>query len=33
MINASGDYVVTFIVSRFVEGKDWLQKQLSGKAA
>ena len=32
MINASGDYVVTFIVSRFVEGKDWLQKQLHAKA-
>ena len=32
MINASGDYVVTFIVSRFVEGKDWLQKQLRAKA-
>lgn len=28
MINASGDYVVSFIVSRFVDGKDWLQKQL-----
>ena len=29
MINAAGDYVVTFIVSRFVEGKDWLTKQLN----
>lgn len=29
MINASGDYVVTYIVSRFVDGKDWLQKQLA----
>ena len=28
MINASGDYVVSYIVSRFVDGKDWLQKQL-----
>ncbi len=28
MINASGDYVVSFIVSRFVDGKDWLQKAL-----
>lgn len=28
MINASGDYVVSFIVSRFVDGKDWLQKKL-----
>lgn len=29
MINASGDYVVSFIVSRFVDGKDWLQKKLN----
>ena len=28
MINAAGDYVVSFIVSRFVDGKDWLQKQI-----
>ena len=28
MVNAAGDYVVSFIVSRFVEGKDWLQKRL-----
>jgi len=28
MINAAGDYVVSFIVARFVDGKDWLQKQL-----
>ena len=28
MLNAAGDYVVSYIVSRFVEGKDWLQKQL-----
>ncbi|MBQ1263809.1 MAG: dicarboxylate/amino acid:cation symporter [Oscillospiraceae bacterium] len=32
MINASGDYVVSYIVSRFVDGKDWLQKQLAKKA-
>ncbi len=31
MINASGDYVVTYIVSRFVDGKDWLQKHLASK--
>ena len=31
MINAAGDYVVSYIVSRFVDGKDWLQKALSGK--
>ena len=29
MVNAAGDYVVSYIVSRFVEGKDWLQKKLS----
>ena len=28
MINAAGDYVVSFIVSRFVDGKNWLQKKL-----
>ena len=28
MVNASGDYVASYIVSRFVEGKDWLQKRL-----
>ena len=29
MINAAGDYVVSYIVSRFVDGKDWLQKVLA----
>ena len=28
MLNAAGDYVASFIVSRFVDGKDWLQKHL-----
>ena len=28
MVNAAGDYVVSFIVSRSVDGKDWLQKRL-----
>ncbi len=28
MVNAAGDYVSSFIVSRFVDGKDWLKKQL-----
>ena len=32
MINAAGDYVVSYIVSRFVDGKDWLEKALSRKA-
>ena len=31
MINSAGDYVVSFIVERFVTGKDWLQKQLAKK--
>ncbi len=31
MINSAGDYVVCFIVSRFVDGKDWLQKALASK--
>ena len=33
MINSAGDYVVSFIVSRYVDGKDWLQKKLHGRAA
>jgi len=28
MVNAAGDYVACYIVSRYVDGKDWLQKQL-----
>jgi len=31
MINSAGDYVVSYIVSRFVDGKDWLQKAVSGR--
>lgn len=31
MINAAGDYVVSYIVSRFVDGKDWLDKSLDKK--
>ncbi len=31
MLNAAGDYVVSFIVERYITGKDWLQKQLSKK--
>lgn len=26
MVNSAGDYVASFIVSRYVDGKDWLQK-------
>ena len=31
MVNAAGDYVACFIVSRFNDGKDWLQKALAAK--
>ena len=31
MVNAAGDYVVSYIVERFVSGKDWLQKKLAEK--
>ncbi len=33
MVNAAGDYVVSFIVERFVTGKDWLEKKLAEKKA
>ena len=33
MINSSGDYVASFIVSRFVDGKNWLEKALAGESA
>ena len=33
MINSSGDYVVSFVVSRFVDGKDWFQKVLASRNA
>ena len=33
MVNSAGDYVVSFIVARYVDGGDWLQKQLSARAA
>ena len=29
MINSAGDYVVSYIVSRFVDGKDWLDKAIA----
>ena len=28
MVNAAGDYVASFIVARFVDGKNWLKKQM-----
>ena len=33
MVNAAGDYVASYIVSRFNDGKDWLQKKLQRDAA
>ena len=32
MINSAGDYVVSYIVSRFVDGKDWFQKKQAERA-
>ncbi len=29
MVNAAMDYVSAYIVSRYVDGKDWLQKKLA----
>lgn len=31
MVNAAGDYVACFIVSRFADGKNWLQNHLRAK--
>ena len=31
MVNAAGDYVLSYIGERFVTGKDWLQKRLNKK--
>ena len=33
MINSAGDYVVSFLVSRFVDGKDWFQKVKAARSA
>ena len=33
MINSAGDYVVSYIVERFVSGKDWLEKKLQQQKA
>ena len=32
MVNAAGDYVVSYIVERFVDGKDWLKKKRNGSS-
>ena len=29
MVNASGDYVATFIVSRFINGRNWLEQSMA----
>ncbi|MPN58899.1 hypothetical protein SDC9_206615 [bioreactor metagenome] len=29
MVNAAGDYVASFIVSRYADGRDWLEKKLA----
>jgi len=31
MLNAAGDYVVSYIVARFTDGKNWLRKQIDPK--
>lgn len=33
MINSAGDYVISYVVARFTDGKDWLQKAMAKKAA
>ena len=33
MVNAAGDYVACYVVSRFVDGKDWLQQKLHKSGA
>jgi Na+/H+-dicarboxylate symporter len=33
MVNAAGDYVISFVVARFTDGKDWLEKALTAKSA
>ncbi len=33
MVNAAGDYVASYIVSRFNDGKDWLQKKLKSDSS
>lgn len=33
MVNAAMDYVATFIVSKYVDGKNWLQDRLKAKSA
>ena len=31
MVNAAGDYVASYIVARFIDGKNWLKKQIDPK--
>ena len=30
MVNSAGDYVISFVIARFIDGKDWLQKKNKG---
>ena len=32
MINSSGDYVISYVVARFTDGKDWLEKAIAARA-
>jgi Na+/H+-dicarboxylate symporter len=32
MINSAGDYVISYAVARFVDGKDWLQRVLTARS-
>ena len=31
MINSAGDYVISFVVARFTDGKEWLNKAIESK--
>ena len=31
MVNSSGDYVISYVVARFTDGKDWLEKAIAAK--
>ena len=33
MVNSAGDYVISYVVARFTDGKDWLEKALASKNA
>ena len=33
MVNSAGDYVISFVVARFTDGKDWLDKAIAARNA